>query len=130
MTLVATLQSCVTRLSLNLEPNISICFAHRCTHRQVFVANPNKTQPIIDILAGNKDKLLRYLADFHSDKSAPSGLCSTLGRLLLVTPYRGSAMYTFWSPLYHSVFAVARSLQLLTSCVALSYLFAHLLLSR
>ena len=39
-------------------------------HMQVFVANPNKTQPIIDILAGNKDKLLRYLADFHSDKSA------------------------------------------------------------
>ncbi len=38
-------------------------------HTQVFVANPNKTQPIIDILAGNKDKLLRYLADFHSDKS-------------------------------------------------------------
>ena len=40
------------------------------TRLQVFVANPNKTQPIIDILAGNKDKLLRYLADFHSDKSA------------------------------------------------------------
>lgn len=34
---------------------------------KVFVANPNKTQPIIDILAGNKDKLLRYLKDFHSD---------------------------------------------------------------
>ena len=41
---------------------------------QVFVANPNKTQPIIDILAGNKDKLLRYLKDFHADTSAHS-LC-------------------------------------------------------
>lgn len=34
---------------------------------KVFVANPNKTQSIIDILAGNKDKLLRYLKDFHND---------------------------------------------------------------
>lgn len=41
---------------------------------QVFVANPNKTQPIIDILAGNKEKLLRYLKDFHNDTSA----CLTL----------------------------------------------------
>ena len=38
--------------------------------RQVFVANPNKTQPIVDILAGNKEKLLKYLSDFHTDKSA------------------------------------------------------------
>ncbi len=37
---------------------------------QVFVANPNKTQAIIDILAGNKDKLLRYLKDFHNETSA------------------------------------------------------------
>lgn len=36
---------------------------------KVFVANPNKTQGIIDILAGNKDKLLRYLKDFHNDAS-------------------------------------------------------------
>ncbi len=49
-------------------------------HTQVFVANPNKTQSIIDILAGNKDKLLRYLADFHSDKSA------VLGRLRYSQP--------------------------------------------
>ena len=38
---------------------------------QVFVANPNKTQPIVNILAGNKEKLLKYLTDFHADKSAP-----------------------------------------------------------
>lgn len=36
---------------------------------KVFVANPNKTQPIVDILAGNKEKLLKYLTDFHTDKS-------------------------------------------------------------
>lgn len=35
---------------------------------KVFVANPNKTQPIVDILTGNRDKLLKYLTDFHSDK--------------------------------------------------------------
>lgn len=34
----------------------------------MFVANPNKTRPIIDILVGNRDKLLKYLTDFHSDK--------------------------------------------------------------
>ena len=32
------------------------------------MANPNKTQPIVDILTGNRDKLLKYLTDFHSDK--------------------------------------------------------------
>jgi Mo25-like len=36
------------------------------------VANPNKTPAIVDILAGNKEKLLRYLKDFHNDTSACS----------------------------------------------------------
>lgn len=35
---------------------------------KVFVANPNKTLPITTILVNNKDKLLNYLADFHTDK--------------------------------------------------------------
>ncbi|KAL6758107.1 Mo25-like protein [Haematococcus lacustris] len=35
---------------------------------KVFVANPNKPQPIIDILTGNKEKLLKYLEEFHTDK--------------------------------------------------------------
>ena len=35
---------------------------------QVFVANPNKTQEITELLQHNKDKLLRYLGDFHTDK--------------------------------------------------------------
>ena len=41
---------------------------------QVFVANPNKPDSIIDILTGNKDKLLKYLGDFHTDKGAPREL--------------------------------------------------------
>ena len=38
---------------------------------QVFVANPNKTPEIVEVLASNKEKLLKYLGDFHTDKGAP-----------------------------------------------------------
>ena len=34
----------------------------------MFVANPNKTDAIVSILTGNKEKLLKYLGDFHTDK--------------------------------------------------------------
>ena len=37
---------------------------------QVFVANPNKSPEVVQILTGNKDRLLRYLGDFHTDKGA------------------------------------------------------------
>jgi calcium binding protein 39 len=36
--------------------------------RQVFVANPNKPQAIVDILTNNREKLLKYLEDFHTDR--------------------------------------------------------------
>eukprot|EP00052_Salpingoeca_macrocollata_P004996 m.44797 g.44797 ORF g.44797 m.44797 type:complete len:323 (+) comp14594_c0_seq1:106-1074(+) len=35
---------------------------------KVFVANPNKTQPIMEILLKNKDKLVEYLSKFHNDR--------------------------------------------------------------
>jgi calcium binding protein 39 len=35
---------------------------------KVFVANPKKTPAIAEVLYKNKDKLLRYLADFHNDR--------------------------------------------------------------
>uniref|UniRef100_A0A061QMF7 Calcium binding protein 39 n=1 Tax=Tetraselmis sp. GSL018 TaxID=582737 RepID=A0A061QMF7_9CHLO len=35
---------------------------------KVFVANPSKPDEIVDILVGNKEKLLLFLRDFHSDK--------------------------------------------------------------
>eukprot|EP00164_Ancoracysta_twista_P004470 GFYU01006032.1.p1 GENE.GFYU01006032.1~~GFYU01006032.1.p1 ORF type:complete len:342 (+),score=61.60 GFYU01006032.1:260-1285(+) len=35
---------------------------------KVFVANPNKTKPIRDILMKNQEKLVRYLDGFHNDK--------------------------------------------------------------
>lgn len=36
---------------------------------QVFVANPNKPKPILDILLRNQDKLVDFLTKFHTDRS-------------------------------------------------------------
>ena len=36
---------------------------------QVFVANPNKSQPILDILLKNKEKLVEFLSKFHTDRT-------------------------------------------------------------
>jgi len=35
---------------------------------KVFVANPNKTKPILEILVRNKDKLISFLQNFHNEK--------------------------------------------------------------
>lgn len=35
---------------------------------KVFVANPNKTKPVLEILQKNKDKLIAFLTQFHTDK--------------------------------------------------------------
>ena len=40
-----------------------------CTYLQVFVANPNKPKPILDILLRNKDKLVDFLTKFHTERS-------------------------------------------------------------
>ena len=39
---------------------------------KVFVANPNKTKPIQDILLKNKDKLVEFLTKFHNDRTGLS----------------------------------------------------------
>eukprot|EP00039_Didymoeca_costata_P031091 m.33076 g.33076 ORF g.33076 m.33076 type:complete len:334 (-) comp8485_c0_seq1:1235-2236(-) len=36
---------------------------------KVFVANPNKTKPIMDILLKNKDKLVAFLTKFHENRA-------------------------------------------------------------
>ena len=36
---------------------------------QVFVANPNKPKPILEILLRNQDKLVEFLTRFHTDRS-------------------------------------------------------------
>jgi len=35
---------------------------------KIFVANPNKTKPVLEILQKNKDKLISFLTQFHTDK--------------------------------------------------------------
>ena len=35
---------------------------------QVFVANPNKAKPILDILIKNREKLVTFLSAFHNDR--------------------------------------------------------------
>jgi len=35
---------------------------------KVFVANPNKAKPILDILIKNKEKLITFLSNFHNEK--------------------------------------------------------------
>ena len=43
-------------------------FAHLLHCVQVFVANPNKVKPILDILIKNREKLLSFLSGFHNDR--------------------------------------------------------------
>lgn len=45
------------------------CFGVRFSFSQVFVANPNKTQPIIDILLKNQTKLIDFLSNFQKDRT-------------------------------------------------------------
>ncbi|RCH78231.1 mo25 protein, partial [Rhizopus stolonifer] len=35
---------------------------------KVFVANPHKTRPIVDILIKNREKLINFLGNFHNDR--------------------------------------------------------------
>lgn len=36
---------------------------------KVFVANPNKNKPVLEILQKNQEKLLKFLGDFHNDRT-------------------------------------------------------------
>merc|ERR1712111_192663 len=36
---------------------------------KIFVANPNKPQPILDILLRNKEKLVEFLSHFHTERT-------------------------------------------------------------
>ncbi len=42
------------------------------------MANPNKPQPIVDILANNRDKLLKFLEEFHTERGAAAILVLSL----------------------------------------------------
>lgn len=45
------------------------CDSHQFLSTQVFVANPNKTQPILDILLKNQTKLIEFLSKFQNDRT-------------------------------------------------------------
>ena len=53
---------------MHCTPQAPQSLSLRVLRAQVFVANPNKPQPINDILTNNRDKLLKYLEEFHTDK--------------------------------------------------------------
>uniref|UniRef100_A0A8C2EGA1 Calcium binding protein 39-like n=1 Tax=Cyprinus carpio TaxID=7962 RepID=A0A8C2EGA1_CYPCA len=58
------------KLMMNLlrdkSPNIQFEAFHVF---KVFVANPNKTQPIVDILLKNQTKLIDFLSNFQKDRT-------------------------------------------------------------
>lgn len=64
---VADPANLVLMMNLLKDPSRSIQFEAFHVFK-VFVANPNKTPPIVEILANNRDKLLKYLSDFHEDR--------------------------------------------------------------
>lgn len=35
---------------------------------KVFIANPYKAKPVLDILSKNRDKLVSFLGNFHNDR--------------------------------------------------------------
>lgn len=51
-------------------------------HFQVFVANPNKTQPVLDILLKNQSKLVDFLSQFQIDRSEDEQFCDEKNYLI------------------------------------------------
>ena len=70
---VADVQNLKLMMDLLKDPSRSIQFEAFHVFK-VFVANPNKTWPVVATLHNNKDKLLRYLEDFHTDRGACVGV--------------------------------------------------------
>ncbi|KYQ96799.1 Mo25-like family protein [Tieghemostelium lacteum] len=57
------------KLMMNLLRDKSKSIQYEAFHVfKVFVANPNKTKPILEILTKNKEKLIIFLSQFHNDK--------------------------------------------------------------
>ncbi|XP_019938080.1 calcium binding protein 39, like 1 [Paralichthys olivaceus] len=49
---------------------------------KVFVANPNKTQPVLDILLKNQTKLVEFLSHFQTDRSEDEQFCGEKNYLI------------------------------------------------
>lgn len=54
---------------INVHCTCIVRFVNHMYLLQVFVANPNKPKPILDILLRNKDKLVDFLTKFHTERS-------------------------------------------------------------
>lgn len=57
------------KLMMNLLKDSSKSIQFEAFHVfKVFVANPKKTQPVVDVLLNNREKLLKYLESFQNDR--------------------------------------------------------------
>ncbi|CAL9707375.1 unnamed protein product [Knipowitschia caucasica] len=54
---------------------------------KVFVANPNKTQPVLDILLKNQAKLVEFLSNFQIDRSEDEQFCDEKNYLIKQIQY-------------------------------------------
>ncbi|XP_072296006.1 calcium binding protein 39, like 1 [Eucyclogobius newberryi] len=54
---------------------------------KVFVANPNKTQPVMDILLKNQTKLVEFLSHFQTDRSEDEQFCDEKNYLIKQIQY-------------------------------------------
>ena len=59
----------IPRLSEEKDCNPDIRFHPEIVLFQVFVANPNKPKPIAEILLRNRDKLVDFLSNFHTERT-------------------------------------------------------------
>lgn len=50
---------------------------------KVFIANPKKSQPVLDIIVLNRDRLIDFLKTFQSDKGMRAVRCRQSTRLNL-----------------------------------------------
>lgn len=58
------------KLMMNMLRNKSKNIQYEAFHVfKVFVANPKKTRPILDILRKNQEKLITYLSNFQTDRT-------------------------------------------------------------
>ena len=59
----------ILKLNEKQDYNLGIRFHPKITLFQVFVANPNKPKPIAEILLRNRDKLVDFLSNFHTERT-------------------------------------------------------------
>jgi calcium binding protein 39 len=70
------------QLMMNLLKDSSKSIQFEAFHVfKVFVANPHKTRPVVDVLLNNRDKLLAYLEGFQTERGEARGQRGRVGPL-------------------------------------------------